>query len=116
MLVSVAPKVWILADGHQLAETVACVAKPRKVRSHRPSCRGFLAEILLHHIVAVDSVFGGQYHVDVCRALVEANIGQRRTGETGKRGRVTGISGTDQISRRHQFQRFSTAGEVTVAI
>src|SRR5579862_1787964 len=74
----------VFADGHQLTETIARVAKLRKIRSDRAARGGFLAEVFLDDVVTMDAVILCQFDVNVGGALVERNIGDRAAGETRK--------------------------------
>ena len=52
-------KEMVLTEGRQVPEAVAGVSESRKVRTDRASCRRFLSEILLHHVIGVDTILAG---------------------------------------------------------
>ena len=60
----------ILAQGGQMPETVARVPKAGNIRGNSAASRGFLAKVLLNHIVAVEAVLRPKVEVKVCRPLV----------------------------------------------
>jgi hypothetical protein len=62
----------IFANGHELPETTASVAESWEVGS---LCR-LLTEILLHHVIAVDSVTGCPLEIKVRRALIQGDVGE----------------------------------------
>ena len=65
-----------------MPETFAGIAKSRNVRANGAAGRGFLAQVLLNDVIAMDTILRAQVEVKIGRTLVKVHIGNSASGET----------------------------------
>src|SRR6266571_6887071 len=85
-----------------MAEAFSSVAKSRDICANGPPCRGFLAEVFLNHIIAVNTVLSAKVEVKIGRTLVKVYIGKSASGEAVEGIGVRWRSLSNAVSRRNQ--------------
>ena len=95
----------IFAEGHQVAEAVARVAKSRKVREDGTTSRRLLPKVFLHDVVRVDAILAGQFHVKIGRPLVESHVGQRPTRKLVEGSWICRVASSREVGSRNKSDK-----------